>query len=293
MTERKGTGRERAGVSHALLASRRVMFGGGVLLLIVLTAIFAPWLAPHDPLEQDLLNSFLPPFWGGAEADPAFPLGTDSLGRDLLSRIIYGARVAIIVAVVAATLAGILGTALGLIAGFFGGWVDTVISRLVDIWMAFPAVLLSIVLVAVIGAGLHAVIIAIVVIDWTRFCRVVRAETMVQREQDYVASAVTIGLSRWKTLAVDILPNVVPLLLVLFTLEMGIAIVVEAILSFVGLSVSSGAATWGGLIQEGRLYVNQVPWLMLLPMGCIIVAVLGLNALGDGLRETLDPVMRR
>ena len=159
--------------------------------------------------------------------------------------------------------------------------------------MSFPSVLLCIVLAAVLGAGLHTVVIAIIVIDWTRFCRVVRAETMVQKSHDYVASAVTIGLEPGRILASEILPNVAPLLLTLFTLEMGIAIVVEAILSFVGLSVSSGMPTWGGIIQEGRLYVNQAWWLMALPMACIIVAVLGLNALGDGLREVLDPVRMR
>jgi dipeptide transport system permease protein len=277
---------------HLLLANRRVLLGGLVFAVLVTAAFAAPWLAPHNPLEQDLLSSFLPPFWRGG-ADAAFPLGTDSLGRDILSRLIYGARVALTVAVVAAFLAGLIGTVLGLMAGYYGGWIDTVISRSVDIWMAFPAVLLSIVLVAVIGAGLHAVIIAIVVIDWTRFCRVVRAETIVQREQDYVMSAVTIGLTRRRTLFGEIFPNVLPLLITLFTLEMGIAIIVEAILSFVGLSVSSDTATWGGMIQEGRLYVNQAWWLMALPMVCIVVSVLGLNTLGDGLRDSLDPVLRR
>lgn len=270
----------------------RVWFGGLVLLALIVAALGAPLIAPHDPLAQDLLASLLPPAWmpGG---DPAFPLGTDSLGRDLLSRLIYGARVALIVAVVAAGLAALVGTALGLAAGYLGGWVDTVISRLVDVWMAFPPVLLSIVLVAVIGAGLHAVIIAIVIVDWTRFCRVVRAEVMAQKERDYVASAVTVGLGRRAILLGEILPNVAPTVLVLFTLEMGIAVIVEAILSFVGLSVASDAATWGGLIQEGRSYVYQAWWAMALPMACLVTVVLGFNLLGDGLRAALDPVLRR
>lgn len=162
------------------------------------------------------------------------------------------------------------------------------ISRLAEIWMSFPPVLLSIVLAAVIGPGLLTVIVAIVVIDWTRFFSIVRAETLAQRELDYVTSAVTIGLKPMQILWSEILPNIAPLLLVLFSMEMGIAIVVEAILSFVGLSVASGAATWGGMISEGRLYVNQAWWLMALPMLCIIVAVLGMNALGDGLKRTMD-----
>ena len=270
----------------------RVWLGGFIVLLLITAAVFAPWIAPHDPLEQDLISGLLPPFWL-SDYDSTYLLGTDSLGRDLLSRLIYGARIALIVAIVAATLAAVLGTVLGLLAGYFGGLFDTTISRMVDVWMSFPPVLLSIVLVAVIGTGLHSVIIAIVVIDWTRFCRVVRAEVLVQREQDYITSAVTIGLGRWTILWREILPNVVPLLITLLTLEMGIAIIVEAILSFVGLSVSSDQATWGGLIQEGRQYVHQAWWVMTLPVLCIIASVLAFNALGDGLRSMLDPVMRR
>jgi peptide/nickel transport system permease protein len=280
------------GTLRALAGEPRVWFGGAVLLALVIVAAAAPWLAPRDPLEQDLFAALLPPFWVPG-ADPAFPLGTDSLGRDILSRLIFGARVALVVAVVAALLAAAVGTVLGLLAGWLGGWTDMAVSRAVDIWMAFPPVLLSIVLVAVIGAGLHAVIIAIVIVDWTRFARVVRAETLVQGRQDYVASAVTVGMGRMAILGREILPNVVPLLIVLVTLEMGIAVIVEAILSFVGLSVASDAPTWGGLIQEGRLYVNQAWWLLALPVACLVVLVLGLNQLGDGLRGALDPVLRR
>ena len=273
-----------------LLRRPRIAFGLLVALALVIAALAAPWLSPHDPLDQDLYNAFAKPLWAGG--DGAHPLGTDSLGRDLLSRLIYGARVALVVAFVAALLAGLLGTLLGLAAGYYGGKVDSAISRLVEIWMSFPSVLLCIVLAALLGAGLHTVVIAIVIIDWTRFCRVVRAEVLVQKNQDYVASAVTIGLRPARILWHEILPNVVPLLLTLFTLEMGIAIVVEAILSFVGLS-SANVPTWGGIIQEGRLYVNQAWWLMAAPMLCIIVAVLGMNALGDGLRDALDPVKAR
>ena len=277
---------------YRLLHEPRAVFGLVVLGLMLLAAVFAPWLSPHDPLEQDLLSSFLPPSWQ-ADGDPMFFLGTDNLGRDIASRLIYGARTALIVALVAATLAALLGTVLGMLAGFYGGKTDMLISRAVDIWMSFPAVLLSIVLVAVIGAGLHAVIIAIVIIDWTRFCRVIRAETMVQKERDYVSSAVTIGLARVRILFQEIFPNLVPLLIVLLTLEMGIAIVVETILSFVGLSVASDTPTWGNLIQEGRQYVHQVPWLLGLPVACVVLAVLGLNALGDGIKEVIDPETRQ
>ena len=275
-----------------MLASPRVVLGGAVLVLFVLAAVFAPLLAPHDPVEQDLMLQYVPPVWD-ERAEPGYLFGADNLGRDILSRLLHGARVALFVAVTAAAAAGLLGTVLGLLAGYLGGWVDTLVSRLVDIWMAFPAVLLSIVLVAVMGTGLHSVIIAIAVIDWTRFCRVVRAETMVQKRQDYVASAVTIGLGRLRILRHEILPNVLPLLVVLFTLEMGIAVIVEAILSYVNLSLASDFPTWGGMIADGRTYVNQAPWLMILPILCVIALVLALNALGDGLKDALDPVMRK
>jgi len=276
----------------AASGAARLWVGAAILGALVAASLVAPLIAPHDPLDQNLLNTLLPPFWRGG-ADPAFPLGTDSLGRDVLSRLIYGSRVALIVALVAASLAALLGTLLGLVAGFFGGALDNAISRLVEIWMSFPPVLLSIVLVAVIGAGLDAVILAIVIVDWTRFCRVVRAEVLVQKAQDYVASARIIGLSRASTLTGEIIPNILPLLIVLLSLEMGIAVIVETILSFVGLSVASDTPTWGGLIAEGRLYINQAWWLMALPMSCVVIVVLGFNALGDGLRTLLDPIMRQ
>jgi dipeptide transport system permease protein len=269
----------------------RLWVGAALVTILVLVALFAPALAPHDPLEQDLLSAQLPPAWvqGG---DGAYILGTDSLGRCVLSRLIYSARTAVIVALIAATLAALIGVALGLFAGSFGGWVEQVISRLIDVWMAFPPVLLSIVLAAVIGAGLTSVIVAIVVVDWTRFARVVRAETMVQLTRDYAAAARAIGLSRAKLLRLEILPNLVPLLVTLLAVEMGIAILVEVILSFVGISVSGDTPTWGSMIAEGRQIVYQAPWIMAFPIVCIIASVIGLNLLGDGLRLALDPVQR-
>ena len=266
--------------------------GGGLCAMFAITAMLAPFIAPHDPLEQDLINSLLPPLWM-PDNDPAFILGTDSLGRDLLSRLVYGARIALTVAVLAAGFAAALGTILGLLAGYYGGWVDTLVSRLVDIWMSFPAVLLSIVLVAVMGTGLHSVVLAIGIIDWTRFCRVIRAETMVQKNRDYISAAKSLGLGGGTILRREILPNVFPLLCTLFFLEMGIAVVVEAILSFVGLSLSSDIPTWGGLIEEGRQYLHEAWWVMLAPTLCIVLLVLALNTFGEALRKMLDPVMRQ
>ena len=276
----------------ALLAEPRVLWAGGFLLALLLLAIFAPWIAPKNPLEQDLMLSTLPPV-GNPGTEPGYYLGTDDLGRDVLSRVIYGSRIALTVAVVAASLAALIGTVLGLIAGWYGGWADKIISRLVDIWMAFPPVLLSILLVAVLGAGLPSVIAAIVIIDWTRFCRVVRAETIAQGAMDYVTAAKTLGFSRLQILKNEILPNVAPVLIALISLEMGIAVIVEAILSFVGLSLSSDTPTWGGMIAQGRQTIHHSWWVLAAPLAMLFATVLAFNQLGNGLRRALDPVMRR
>jgi peptide/nickel transport system permease protein len=273
-----------------LLANWRVVIGGVLLIALVVAALFAKSLAPYDSLDQDLAAQLVPPDWH--LGPDAHALGTDSLGRDVLSRLIYGSRVALTVALVAGILTALVGTALGLAAGFFGGWADTAISRAVDIWSSFPPVLLSIILVALIGTGLWSVVAAIVLIDWTRFCRVVRAETLKQRRLDYVEAAKVAGLRPGAILWREILPNILPLALVLLTLEMGIAVVVEAILSFVGLSISSDTPSWGGMIAEGREVVHEAPWVLIGAMLALLASVLGFNALGDGLKAELDPVLR-
>ena len=274
------------------LRSPRVLIALGMILCIGCCAVFAGYLAPHDPGDQNLLSILTPPAWADG-GDPNYPLGTDSLGRCVLSRLIFAARTAVAVALIAASLAAVIGIALGLVAGTFGGWINQGVSRLIDVWMAFPPVLLSIVLAAVIGAGLTSVIAAIVVVDWTRFARVVRAETMVQLQRDYAAAARVLGLRRGQILWLEILPNLIPLIVTLLAVEMGIAILIEVILSFVGISVAGDTATWGGMIVEGRQIVYQSPWIMAFPIGSVILSVIGFNLLGDGLRAGLDPVQRR
>ncbi len=269
----------------------RLWLSGGWLLLLALAALLAPWIAPQDPLAQDLFTSRLPPFWESG-AEPGFWLGSDSLGRDVLSRIIHGARLALIVALVAGTLTCIIGTALGLIAGYYRGWPDRIISRFVDIWMAFPPVLFAILLIAVLGTGLTSIIIAIVVIDWTRFARVIRAEAMTQGAMDYVASAQVAGRKRMGTMLAEILPNVLPTVVALLTLEMGIAVIVEAILSFVNLSISTDSPTWGGMISEGRTSVHQAWWVLVFPLITLFLTVLSFSQLGEGLKDRFDPVLR-
>ncbi|WP_420414946.1 ABC transporter permease [Roseibium sp.] len=269
----------------------RLWLSGGWLLLVAAVAIFAPWVSPQDPLAQDLFTSRLPPFWVSG-SEPGFPLGSDSLGRDVLSRVIYGARTALIVAITAGTLTCLIGSALGLLAGYYRGWVDLVVSRLIEIWMAFPPVLFSILLIAVLGTGLWSIVIAIVVIDWTRFARVIRAETMNQSVMDYVASAQVAGRTRMGTLLAEILPNVLATIVTLLTLEMGIAVIVEAILSFVNLSISTDAPTWGGMISEGRISIHQAWWVLVVPLVALFLTVLSFSQLGEGLKDRFDPVLR-
>ncbi|MCA3451097.1 MAG: ABC transporter permease [Rhodobacter sp.] len=283
MADGRGQVRRRLGL--------RLWLSAGWLTLLLLAAVLAPWISPKDPLAQDLFLARLPPFWMDG-TEPGYWLGTDSLGRDVLSRILHGARVAMTVALVAGTLTCVIGATLGLLAGFLRGWVDIVISRLTDIWMAFPPVLFSILLIAVIGPGLGAIILAIVVIDWTRFARVVRAEAMAQGAMDYVASAQVAGRGRTGTMLVEVLPNVLPLIVVLLTLEMGIAVIVEAILSFVNLSISTDDPTWGGMIAEGRTSVHQAWWVLVFPLITLFLTVLSFSQLGEGLKDRFDPVLR-
>jgi len=269
------------------LRSGRVLAGLVIVAIIGLCAVFAPYLAPHDPNEQNLVSTLLPPAWteGG---DVSFLLGTDSLGRDVLSRLIYGARVAMMVAVFASLGAMLLGAVLAYIAGYFGGRVDALIGRAVDVWMSFPPVVLSLILMVGLGVGLRNVILAIIVVDWTRFCRVLRAEVMVVARKDYVSAARLVGFSHWRTITREIVPATLPLLITLVSLEMGIAVIVEAILSFVGMSVSATTPAWGQMVADARQYIYDNPWNLMFPIFTIFLAVFGFNMLGDGLRRTLD-----
>jgi dipeptide transport system permease protein len=270
----------------------RVWVGGVILLVAMLLAVFAPRIAPHDPLDQDLLHMLAPPAWapGGSAS---YPLGTDGLGRCVLSRAIYGARVALTVAIAAAWGSMLLGSTLAMIGGYFGGMVDRLISYVVDLWMSFPPVVLSLILLVGLGTGVDKVILAVVLVDWTRFCRVVRADVLVTRRRDFVLAAQLIGFSHWRTMLREVLPAVAPLMITLFSIEMGIAIVVEATLSFIGLSVPPEITTWGQMLADARNDMQSAVWVLLTPVACIIVTVLACNLLGDGVRIALDPRLRQ
>jgi peptide/nickel transport system permease protein len=269
------------------LRSPRVLVALVMILCILCCAIFAGLIAPNDPGDQNLLSILVPPTWSPG-GDPAFPLGTDSLGRDVLSRLIYGARTAMLVAFFASLGAMIIGTVLAHISGYFGGTVDWIIARLVDVWMSFPPVILSLILMVGLGVGLDRVILAIILVDWTRFCRVLRSEVLIVTRHDYVAAARLLGFTHWQAIVREVLPATLPLLITLMSLEMAIAVIVEAILSFVGLGVGANQPAWGQMIADARQYVYQSPWNLLLPALAIFFTVTAFNLLGDGLRRTLD-----
>jgi peptide/nickel transport system permease protein len=258
-----------------------------MILCIAICAVFAGWIAPHDPGDQNLLAILTPPAWA-VGGDPSYPLGTDSLGRCVLSRLIYGARTAMLVAFFASLGAMIIGSVLAHISGYFGGAIDWIIGRMVDVWMSFPPVILSLILMVGLGVGLSKVILAIILVDWTRFCRVLRSEVLIVTRHDYVAAARLLGFTHWQTIVREIVPATLPLLITLISIEMAIAVVVEAILSFVGLGVGSDQPAWGQMIADARQSVYQSPWNLLLPILAIFLTVTAFNLLGDGLRRTLD-----
>lgn len=256
---------------------------GGVLVLVfVLAAIAAPWLAPRGPGEQDLARRLEPP-------SAAHWLGLDELGRDMASRLLYGARVSLGVGLAVVLLAGTLGTMIGAVAGYAGGRTDAVLMRLTDVFLAFPGILLAIALVAVLGPALRHVVIALVVIGWVGYARLVRGQVLQLRERDFVVAAVSAGVPATKIIVRHILPNVLPLLLVQASLGMAGAILAEASLSFLGLGIQPPAASWGAMINAGRSHLVSAPHLALFPGVAILLTVMGLNFLGDGLSDWLDP----
>lgn len=271
----------RARLRH--LRSPEAVAGGVVLGLMLLTALLAPLLAPFDPNDQDIGRRLLPPMSG------PYVLGTDHLGRDILSRIIFGTRVALIVSVVAVGLSGLIGVALGLASGYFGGWWDDLISWLVNVQLSFPFILLAIAVVAVLGGGLRNLIVVLALTGWVVYVRVVRAETLVLRELDYVQAARALGAQPARILLRHILPNALTPVIVIATFEMARMIVSEAALSFLGLGVEPRFASWGAMLADGRTYLSSAWWVATYPGIAIAATVLGANLLGDWLREELDP----
>lgn len=263
-----------------------IIFGLITIWALIFTAVFAPYLSPYDPNEQRLMEGLSRP-----TAD--HPLGLDKLGRDIFSRVIYGARVSVLVGLVAIGVSSALGVALGSMAGFFGGLVDEIIMRMADIFLAFPGILLAIALMAVMGPGLGNVIFALVVMSWVGYARLVRGQLLSLKEREYVVAAESIGARPFRIIARHLLPNVMAPVIVEATFGMAAAIMAEAGLSFLGLGAQPQTPSWGSMLNEGRQFMLLAPHMTIFPGLAIMVVVLGLNFLGDGLRDSLDPTSRQ
>lgn len=268
-----------------IVRHKMASLGAGLVLAVALSALFAPWLSPHDPLEQDVLQRLAAP---SAE----FPLGNDSFGRDILSRILWGGRVSLLVGTSAVLLAIMIGGALGMLAGYIGGTFDRVVMAAMDVLLSFPTLVMGLLVVAMLGPTVGNLILAITLTAIAPFARIARAPTLTIKERDFVEAGRALGFSNLRIMLVHILPNIIDEILVMASLWLATAIRTEASLSFIGLGVRPPTATWGGMIREGFENILDSPWLALFPSLAILVIMLGLNMLGDGLRDATDPRLR-
>ena len=263
-----------------------------IITVMMVVAVFAPLIAPHSPTEQSLPDKLKPPAWqeGGSATHL---LGTDLLGRDLFSRLVYGARVSLTVAAFALLSGGLIGLAVGIIAGYLGGRVDSILMRVVDATLTFPTILIALLLAVSLGAGLRTIVIAITVIIWARFARVVRGEVLGVRARDFVSLARVHGCSSLRIMLVHIVPNVMNTFMVLLTLHIGFVIIVEASLSFLGAGIPPPTPSWGQMVADGRSHIASAWWLAVMPGAAIMLVVLAFNLFGDWLRDWLDPRLRQ
>ncbi|HEX2932953.1 MAG TPA: ABC transporter permease [Candidatus Binatia bacterium] len=261
----------------------RLWFYGGIVILafLILSALFAPMLAPHDPLRQNLDQDLI-------SHSRENPLGTDKLGRDILSRTIFGARISLLVGCATVTLSLLIGLAVGSLSGYFGGWVDQLLMRLVDILMAFPGILLAIALTAVLGPGLDHVVLALCLIGWTTYARLVRGEILALREREFIHAARALGCRPRRIILQHLLPNLLPPLLIQATFGLAAAIVAEGSLSFLGLGVAPPTPSWGSMLNDGRQFLLVAPQLTTYPGLALMLTVLALNLVGDALQDRLD-----
>jgi len=262
--------------------------GALVVLAAIVVAVAAPALAPGDPIKNSLLDRLTPPTWGGEH-----PLGTDTLGRDVASRLLHGARVSLLVGFSAVLLAGVSGVVLGLVSGWYRGWLDDVLMRLGDVQLAFPVLVLAVAVLAVLGASVVNLILVLGVTGWITYARIVRGEVLTLRERDFVAAARALGADDAWILRRHLLPNVLPPITVVATFSVARTIIAEASLSFLGLGIPAPAPSWGAMLDEGRNYITTGWWLALFPGLAILLLVLGINLVGDWLRDVLDPRLER
>jgi peptide/nickel transport system permease protein len=259
------------------------MVGLTITLLLILIAIFAPLLAPHDPITQDLSRRLLPPL------TPGNPLGTDDFGRDILSRILYGSRTTLYIVMLVILTAPVVGLVIGTVAGYFGGWIDVVLMRITDIFLAFPKLILALALVAVLGPGMENAVLAIALTSWPPYARVARAETLTVRSSDYIAAVKLQGAGAARVIWGHVIPMCLPSVIIRVTLDMAGVILTAAGLGFLGLGVQPPLPEWGLMISAGRKYLFEQWWVATMPGLAIFIVSLGFNLLGDGLRDVLDP----
>lgn len=266
-----------------LLRNRLAMLGFVVLLVLVTAATFAPWIAPYDPLEMNLTNMYAPP------GSPGHLLGTDNFGRDILSRLIYGARISLYIGIVVVSIAATLGSVLGLLAGYLGGWVDTAVTRAVEIFYAFPFLVLAIAVIAVFGPNIVNVMWVLGLVSWPLYARLVRAQVMALRDVEYIEAARASGMHPARVMFAHVLPNVLTPIVVAATFGIPEAILASAALGFLGMGVQPPTPEWGVMISEGKDFIRRAPFLITWPGIAIATVVLAFNFLGDGLRDALDP----
>lgn len=282
--------RVRAIFLRKLLSRSGGLIGFSILALVILIAVLAPWLAPYDPNAQDLLARNQPPVFAGGAWDHI--LGTDHLGRDLLSRLIYGSRVSLFVGFATAGIAGLIGTVVGILAGYYEGALRSVLMRVVDIFLAIPYILFAVAVVGALGAGVVNLILVLACTRWVQFARIVYGQTLSVREKEYVEAARVRGNSQLRILVRHILPNVSTPIIVVMTLEIAFMIIMESAMTFLGLGVAPDTPTWGWMLAEGKDYMTIAWWLTVVPGVAIMLTVLGINLFGDALRDTLDPRLK-
>lgn len=276
---------------NRILGHQGVLIGVTIVTAVILIALSAPLIAPHDPYHQDLMNRLVPPVWD-ARGSWEHVFGTDHLGRDYLSRLIYGARISLLIGIGAALISGVIGTFLGVAAGYFGGRVDMVVTFLITVRLSMPVVLVALAVVAIVGGSLQVVITVLGLLLWDRFAVVMRSSTLQIRSMDYVAAAEAVGCSTTRVLMTEIMPNVVNNLIVIATLEIAHAIILEAALSFLGLGVQPPLPSWGLMVSEGKDMMLFEPWLITIPGVALFLLVLAINLLGDGARDITAPENR-
>jgi len=276
---------------NRILGHQGVLIGVTIVAAVILIALSAPLIAPHDPYHQDLMNRLVPPVWD-ARGSWEHIFGTDHLGRDYFSRLIYGARISLLIGIGAALISGVIGTLLGVAAGYFGGRVDMVVTFLITVRLSMPVVLVALAVVAIVGGSLQVVITVLGLLLWDRFAVVMRSSTLQIRSMDYVAAAEAVGCSTTRILMTEIMPNVVNNLIVIATLEIAHAIILEAALSFLGLGVQPPLPSWGLMVSEGKDMMLFEPWLITIPGVALFLLVLAINLLGDGARDITAPENR-